>query len=174
MTTNDRQVIRGSLALIHRALAELSTAPLSEPATVRLARLHALYNVTDHVLGMTTHPYVSDAFKAEHMRYSVEWRENLNIRTCSYCGTYMHDSHTVVCESPTGELFAFCENCAIANGFAEACPQCGLVYTHEDMVTYIPAYLNGAAVWYMDDASMCTRVCVNCFPSLSPASAPLE
>lgn len=73
MQIDNEQITRNALALIHSALAELSTTPLS--ATVRLARLHAVCNVTDHVLGMMTSP--SAAFKAEHLRRNNEWRENL-------------------------------------------------------------------------------------------------
>ena len=167
MQIDNRMIMRSALQLIRCALAELSTSSLGEPAMVRLARLHALYNVTDHVLGIMTNPYVSDAFKAEHMRYSTEWRENLNIRTCSYCGTYAHDSHAVPCESPIGAVFVFCETCAILNGFASVCTQCTLVYAHSDTVSYVPSYLRGYVRHDPQAVPEYVHMCVDCFPTLS-------
>ena len=166
MQIDNGTIKRNALQLIIAANAALVDS--ARPFAERLRALHLLFNVVDHVLGLMTNEYVSPAFKAEHARYSEEWHKALNIRTCDDCGTHMHDMYAVPCESPTGDVFVFCETCAILHGSAEVCTQCTLVYAHADMVDYVPHYLTESTLRCVDHAHVCARVCVDCFSTLSP------
>ena len=165
MKIDNRAITRNALQSIRNAHAEIYNDSAS-PFAARIAAMHLLFNVTDHVLGLLTNEYVSRTLKAEHAQYSRDWCKQLDIRTCDDCGTHMHDMHAVPCESPAGHMFVFCETCAILNGFAAVCAHCTLAYAHEDMAEYIPHYLSESALDSADSAPLSMRVCIDCFPTL--------
>ena len=172
--TDNGHVTGNALDLIRAAHTALDS-DYSVSFDRRFSAAHLLYNVTDHVLGLMTNAYVSPAFKAAHARYSAEWREKLNIRTCDDCGTYMHDRYGVPCESPIGDVFVFCETCAVFNGFAEVCPHCTLAYAHADMMTYVTVRVTDNAYGLCIRTYDAPRACVDCFPTLhsdAPTSTP--
>ena len=159
----DKQITRDALQLIRDANAmQYAYQDSYRSFDVRMVAMHVLFNVADHVLGLTG----TRALLADHRKYSKNWREELHIRTCDDCGTHMHDMHAVPCESPAGHMFVFCETCAILNGFAAVCAHCTLAYAHEDMAEYIPHYLSESALDSADSAPLSMRVCIDCFPTL--------
>ena len=166
MKIDNRAITRNALQSIRNAHAEIYNDSAS-PFAARIAAMHLLFNVTDHVLGLLTNEYVSRTLKAEHAQYSRDWCKQLDIRTCDDCGEYMHDIHAVPCESPAGHMFVLCETCAVLNGFADVCTQCTLVYSYDDMVRHVPAYLAEHVLTSTNGTALVSYVCVDCFPTLS-------
>lgn len=168
MTIDDKQIRRNALQLIRDANALQYRARDSYRSfDVRMVAMHALFNVADHVLGLMSSPYTGDALRAEHRKCAENWREELHIRTCDECSVHMHDMYAVPCEAPAGDIFVFCEKCAVLNGFAAVCTQCTLVYAHSDMADCVPHYLRESALRGADHTLACARVCVDCFATLS-------
>lgn len=109
----------------------------SMPLADRLTALSLLFNVTDHLLGLIASPYLSRVFAEFHTERAREWRERLHIRTCDNCGTRMHDMHAICVTDPDENAWVFCESCLVLSGFGTICPQCALVYAHEDIGEYV-------------------------------------
>ena len=153
---NEKQITSNALALIHRALAIQANESLSyKNVDDRMTALHIMFNVTDSVLGI--------AGTAVHAKRAALWRARLHVRTCDACKAQVHDAHMVLCESSIGDVFAFCETCAIESGLADVCPQCGLAYGHDDFVSFIPPYLSTSALHGTDIDALMTYACVDCF-----------
>lgn len=135
---------------------------------IRMVAMHTLFNVVDYVLGlMEDSPYTGNALCTEHRKYAEQWRKELHIRTCDECSAHMHDMYAVPCRYPSGDIFVLCETCAILKGFAGVCPMCTLVYSYDDMVQHVPAYIAQRVLTGTVDAELVSFVCVDCFPALT-------